>query len=300
MKRDSMGIIAAIVTPMDKEGNAVDYEALKNLCHFQVAGGVQGLFICGSVGEGPLLTLEERRKIAETVVRTAGDRVAVIVNTGALRTRDAVHLTGHAHSIGAGGAALMAPWYYSLDHQALFEHFSEIADGVPEDFSLYLYNIPQNAKNGIDVSLVKKLVEQHPNMVGAKDSSMDFMYFVELQAALGRDYCILMGNDAWILPSLQMGGHGAISAAATVFPDIVTDIYRAYCSSDWEKALKAQDIVTSIRTVFRSYHFSVGYKKALEMRGLPVGRTRMPLRQLSYSEELRLRQNLIEMGLLQP
>lgn len=298
MKKVSQGIITAIVTPMDREGHAVDYETLKKLCNFQVNSGVQGLFVCGTVGEGPLLTLEERMKVAETVVRSVGDKVSVLVNTGTLRTHDTVQLTRHAYSIGVDGAALMAPWYYLQDKQALFEHFAGIASSVPEDFCLYLYNIPQNAKNNISVGLVKELVENFPNIVGVKDSSMDFMYFTDLQSALGRSFCILMGNDAWILPCLQMGGHGGVSAAATVFPEVVTKIYRAFCSKDWEAAVKAQDMVTSIRTVFRSYLFLVGYKKALEMRGLPVGRARMPLRQLTPDEEERLRQTLKDMDLL--
>lgn len=288
--RDSLkklkGVIVATVTPMTEEG-LVDYDAVISLTHFLIDKKVHGLFPCGSTGEGILLSTEERKKIAKLSVDETAGRVPVVIHTGSMNMAEAVELTSHAQEIGADGAALIPPYYYSIDEKALLDYYRTVAKQVP-DFPLYIYNIPGNVKNVITPKEVAQLSAEFPNIVGIKDSSMDFMNFINFKQKLGEGFCILMGNDAQIYSSLLMGGSGAIAATACVFPEKVVEIYEAIAAGDLERALKAQDVVTKIRAIFRSYPPVASYKKALEYRGIKGGVPRRPLRPLTEEETQKL------------
>lgn len=280
------GVIAATVTPMNEEGQ-VDFKAVKSLTHFLIDKKVHGLFPCGSTGEGILMSTEERKKVAEVTVEEAAGKVPVVIHTGSINISEAVELTKHAQKIGADGAALIPPYYYSVDEKAILDYYRTIAKQV-SNFPLYIYNIPVNVKNVITPKEVVQLNVDSPNIVGIKDSSMDFMNFINFKQALDKDFCILMGNDAQIYSSILMGGSGAIAATSCVFPEIVVEIYEAILAKDLERALKAQNVVTKLRAIFRNYPPVASYKKALEYRGIRGGVPRRPLRPLTEEESQKM------------
>ena len=290
------GVIAATVTPFGKNGE-VSYDAIIQLTHFLIEKGVHGLFPCGSTGEGILMSLEERKQVAETVVQETAERIPVIVHTGAVNLKEAVELTRHAQKIGADGAALIPPYYYTIDHATLYRYFAEVAKSVP-DFPLYVYNIPANVKNVITPKLVSQLQSEFNNVVGLKESSMDFQNFIDFQQQLPEDFCILMGNDAQIFSSILMGGNGAIAASATAFPEPAVEIYERLKAGDLKQAKIIQDKVTKLRAILRKYQPIAPYKKSLEFRGIPAGLPRKPLRSLTNNESSQLRQELENIGML--
>ncbi|WP_434512709.1 dihydrodipicolinate synthase family protein [Desulfitobacterium sp. AusDCA] len=280
------GVIAATVTPMNEEGQ-VDFKAVKSLTHFLIDKKVHGLFPCGSTGEGILMSTEERKKVAEVTVEEAAGKVPVVIHTGSINVSEAIELTKHAQEIGADGAALIPPYYYSVDEKAILDYYRTIAKQV-SNFPLYIYNIPVNVKNVITPKEVVQLNVDSPNIVGIKDSSMDFMNFINFKQTLDKDFCILMGNDAQIYSSILMGGSGAIAATSCVFPEIVVEIYEAILAKDLERALKAQNVVTKLRAIFRNYPPVASYKKALEYRGIRGGVPRRPLRPLTEEESQKM------------
>lgn len=137
------GIVAAMVTPFEEDGRP-SIEETARLVDFLIDRGIHGLFVCGSTGEGVLLSTPERKLVAEATVRQARGRLPVIVHTGSLCVQDAVELTVHAREVGADGAALVPPFYYSLDELALLNYYRTAAHAVP-DFPVYVYNIPHNS-----------------------------------------------------------------------------------------------------------------------------------------------------------
>jgi 4-hydroxy-tetrahydrodipicolinate synthase len=290
------GIITATVTPLTEDGQ-LNVSALSRLNHFLIEKGIHGLFPCGSTGEGVLLSTEERKKVAEGSVKDAAGRVAVVIHTGSISLKEAIELTSHARDIGADGAALIPPYYFSVDDQTIFQFYSTIAEKVP-DFPLYVYNIPPNVKNSVSPKVLAQLQERYPGFVGVKDSSMDFMNFINFKMAMPEDFCVLMGNDAQIYASLLMGGKGAVAATSTVFPEPVVEIYESLKAGNREKALKAQEQVTRLRAVLRTYPPIAAHKKALEFRGIPVGAPRLPLRPLTPEEAEKLKAELGGLGLL--
>ena len=288
------GIIVATLTPFQEDGR-IDWEALDGLNDFLVEKGVHGLFPCGSTGEGVFMDIEERKAVALRTVRRVEGKLPVVIHTGTLRTGDAVELTKHAQEIGAAGAALIPPYYYKMDNACLLEYYRAVARSTP-NFPIYVYNIPSNVTNVIGPEVLAKLMEEFPNVVGVKDSSMDFMNFINFQQAAPRKLCALMGNDAQIYSCLLMGGSGGVSATATAFPEPVVEIYENIRAGNLEKALAAQDKVIKLRAIFRSYLPIPAYKQVLKWRGLNAGVPRTPLRQLNASEQEKLRASLAAIG----
>jgi dihydrodipicolinate synthase/N-acetylneuraminate lyase len=292
------GVIAATVTPMDR-GGEVNYEALAQMNQFLIAKGIHGIFPCGSTGEGVLLTAAERKRIAEGSVRDGAGRVPVVIHTGSLDLKEALDLTAHAREIGADGAALIPPYYYSVDDAAILKFYQTVAEKF-RDFPLYVYNIPPNVKNVVSPGVLSRLHAQYPHIVGVKDSSGDFMNFIGFKQAMPADFCILMGNDAQIYASLMMGGSGAVAATSAAFPEPAVEIYQAYRAGDPERALKAQNSVIKLRTLLRSYPPVASYKKVLEWRGIAAGEPRPPLRPMTPEECRKFRGELEGLGLSFP
>lgn len=290
------GIISAMVTPFDHHG-AVNEEGVAALCDFLIEKGVDALYPAGSTGECVLMSLEERKRLAELVMKYAKGRVPVVVHTGTNLPHETMELTRHAREIGADGAAMIPPFYYGYDQQCLLDYFGTVAEAVP-DFPLYLYNIPVNAKNDLVPPFVKKLAERHPNFIGVKFTSDNYPMFLEYVELLGEDFCVLMGNDGMILPGLVMGAHGGVSACSTAFPEFVVDIYKYYQMGELQKAKEAQRLVARIRRILQSTTYLTSCKKALEWRGIDAGGVRRPIREMSAEEERKLRSGLEAIGAL--
>jgi len=290
------GIISAMITPFDKNGEV--YEGgIAELCDFLIDKGVDALYPGGSTGECPLMSVDERKKLAEYTIKHAKGRVPVVVHTGTNLPHETLELTKHAMQIGADGAAMIPPYYYGYDEQCLLDYFGTMAKALP-GFPLYLYNIPSNAKNDLVPSFVKKLVDKHPEFIGIKFTSESYLGFLDYVETLGEDFCVLMGNDSMILPGLVMGAHGGVTANSTVFPEPFVEIRKYYQQGDLAKAKEAQRFASRIRKVFRSTPYLTVFKTALKWRGIDVGTTRTPLRQMTSEEEKNLRTALEELGLL--
>ena len=290
------GIIAAMVTPFDKNG-AVYESGIAALCDFLIEKGVDALYPGGSTGECPLMSVEDRKKLAEWTIKYAKGRVPVVVHTGTNLPHETLELTRHAMQIGAAGAAMIPPYYYSYDEQCLLDYFGTMAKAVP-GFPLYLYNIPINAKNDLVPSFVKKLVNQNPEFIGVKFTSDSYPGFLDYVETMGEDFCVLMGNDSMILPGLVMGAYGGVTANSTVFPEPFVQVYKYFREGDLQKAREAQRFASRIRKVLRSTPYLTVFKKALQWRGIDVGTTRRPLREMTDQEERDLRASLEALGLL--
>ena len=293
---DWKGVIPAIVTPMSHDGNRVDHGALRDYCDFMVERGVQGIFCCGTTGEGPVLSISERREVAETIVSHVNKRIKVIVQTGYITTEGSVELTVHSHRIGADAAGVVFPYYYHLSDDILYRHFLDIAEAVP-GFPIFIYNIPQYTGNNLSLELFEKLLAKVENVVGVKNSSADMLYMMELlQRAKGR-CSVFVGNDGLILPALCAGANGIVSGNASAFPEPFLDIYRAFVNGDLKTALEKQLFIDKLRKVLASGRDVETFKKALEFRGFRAGGVRPPNRNLTEDEEETLKKSLKGLGL---
>lgn len=270
------GVFPAITTPMTEGGDAVDTDAIQPLCDFLIEKGVHGLFALGSTGEGVLLSLAERRSVAERVIDAARGRVPVIVNVGALTTRDAVALTGHAAEAGADAVALVSPFYYKLTDDQQVAHYAAVLQAAGE-LPVFLYNIPQATGNTITLDILRRLTQQAPNLAGLKDSSGSVPALQELLFNAPEHLRVFVGEDLVDLVGLLLGAHGIVSSISGVFPEPYVALYEAVQAGDLSRAKEAQKVINElIKCLTVGPHVAM-CKAALALRGVPVGPTRAPI-----------------------
>ncbi|MFQ5856380.1 MAG: dihydrodipicolinate synthase family protein [Anaerolineae bacterium] len=270
------GVIVPLITPFHK-GGSVNVTVLKELVDFLIDAGVHGLFAAGTTGEGPLLTPVERRMVAETVVRQAGGRVPVIIQAGTPVTAESIEQVRRAQVCGADAAALLCPYYYRLDDEALIEHFCAVAESVP-DYPLYLYNIPPLTGNNISPAVTAAVAQRCPNVVGEKDSSGDLNQVIAKLHTRNGDFEVLIGSDGLILSSLVAGVQGSVSGNANVFPELFVTLFNAFWQGDLAAARAAQEKIHSVRSVLKDGADLSLFKGLLAYRGMPAGPVRPPLR----------------------
>jgi dihydrodipicolinate synthase/N-acetylneuraminate lyase len=269
------GVIVPILT-LYHPSQGVDRRAMGALVDFLIERGVHALFPAGTTGEGPLLSLPERMRLAEIVVESACGRVPVIVHTGAINTADAITLTRHARSVGAQAAAVMPPFFYHHTDQGLIRHYETIAGQVP-DFPLYLYNYPAVTNNTLSIDLVTELLRRIPSLVGMKDSGGGLGLLSACAALKNGQFNTASGSDRQILAAFQAGCDACVSGNANVVPELVVNLYHAARAGDWAKARLLQAKVDAVRQIMRDGSQLSLYKAMLTCRGLSGGGVRPPL-----------------------
>jgi 4-hydroxy-tetrahydrodipicolinate synthase len=291
------GVVPALLTPFGQGGQGIDEDAFVALVEFVINAGVHGLYVAGTTGEAPLMSLSERKTLASLAVKAAKGRVKVAIQTGCVSTRDTLELTAHAAEIGADAAGIVTPYYYPFDEESLRNHYSQVAAAVG-GFPLYLYNIPSRTGNDISPRLVKELANEQGNIVGIKDSSKDLERFMHYVAELSPGISVVMGTDSFILPAFLLGGRAAISAVGNLFPELVVKLYECCRVGDWKEAVKLQYRVHRIKEVLKGTAGLAVYKAALALRGIPSGQARAPQGEVSKEEMIRLEIRLRQEGLI--
>ena len=268
------GAIAASVTPLLDGGSRPDEEAIGPLVGFLSDGGVDGAFVCGTTGEGVLLTVDERRRVAERFVRARPGGFAIAVHAGAQSTADTVALATHAKEIGADAVAVIAPPYFPLDDEALFEHLRSAAEACGE-LPFYVYEFAARSGYPVPVQLVERLREAAPNLAGMKVSDTPWSA-IEPYRLDGLD--LFVGNEPLVLEALASGADGAVSGLATAFPEIVASLVHDRDSAAGER-------VASLRSDLGAVPFHAALKVILVARGVPIRPdVRPPLRTLTPAE----------------
>ncbi len=291
------GVIPALLTPFTEDGKNVDTPALKRLCDHLVEQSVAGLFVTGTTGEFVSLSPDERRHVIREVLHHVGDRLRVLVHIGSFNTAEALSLTEFALQHGAKGVGCMPPYFYTLDDEALYAHFSKVceqADGSP----VYLYNIPGTAINEIGLDIVKRLKEHYPHVKGIKESSGQMDREQAMLDMNMSDFQVINGTDEKTLTALRMGVRASVSSTANVFPEAFDAVYDAFAAGDDDAAEEAQAKMQRLTKLLGHGRYLASYKQALRWKGVDVGFVRPPHRELRDDEIGALRSGLTELGLL--
>jgi dihydrodipicolinate synthase/N-acetylneuraminate lyase len=265
------GALAAAVTPLRDEGDALDEETIPPLVGFLADGGLDGALVLGTTGEGILLSLDERRRAAEQFVATAPEGFAIAVHAGAQTTRDTVSLAAHAAEVGAAAVAVIGPPYYALDETALLEHFAAAA-GACAPVPFYVYEFAARSGYAVPASVLERLRERAGNFVGLKVSDRPWERF-EPYLVEGLD--VFVGPEALIARGLAGGAAGAVSGLAAAFPAEVVAAVRGVPGPD----------VEALRTGLEQFPFHAAAKRVLRRKGVGIREdVRPPLRKLTGDE----------------
>ena len=284
------GILVPHVTPFTRQGE-LDEEALRTCVRFWLEGGVSGLVPCGSNGEAPYLSREERQKVIETVVDEADGKVPVVAGTGSLSTRETIMFTKDAKDLGVDAALVVTPFYYKLSGREVYEHYSVLLEAV--DLPIVLYSVPKFTGFSLEPSIVSRLAGQYENVVGIKDSSGSIGTIAEIIRLVNGSVSVLAGAADVTLPALMLGARGSIIAVANVFPEI-SRLYEAFKKDNYEEAIKLQQHASYLNEILVKRHNQLSaIKEALRIRGLPSGYPRRPVLPLK-SEEKKGIKNLLK------
>lgn len=279
------GSIVPLITPF--RHGALDEQALVGLIEWQVASGSHGISVAGTTGEPSALTLEERRRVIELAVQTAGGRVPILAGTGSENHQETLQLSEFAARAGADAVLVVAPYYIRPSQDGLFQHFKSVAEqaGLP----VILYNIPGRAAINLEIDTVRRLRDACSNIVGIKEANSDFGHITRLLGALGREFLVYSGIELLCFPVLAIGGAGHVSATGNVLPDQVAELYDLTAAGKWSEA---QDLHYWLMPMNEALFFEtnpVPAKTALGWMGKIDPEVRLPLAHMSPANAERLR-----------
>lgn len=269
------GIYVAMLTPFREDGRIHDAE-LRRMVDFQIHHGVDGLFPVSSVGESIHLSREEKVSLMEMVHDQAEGRVPVTPGVGSSHPAESVFLAKEAQRIGCDAVVVAPPHFFPLSQNMIERYFETIIDAV--EIPVILYNIPLFTQP-LSYDLVKRLARR-PTVVAMKDSSgsmVDFLHFMDKIRLVGEEMNFLTGREETLLPCLMMGGKGCMTATSGILPEVMRDIHRFFKAGDYERARERQfSMLLAARSMF-ALPFPLGFKVAMEMRGIRMGPPKQPL-----------------------
>ncbi|MDG6900332.1 MAG: dihydrodipicolinate synthase family protein [Nitrososphaerota archaeon] len=265
------GLFTALITPFDSQGR-VDTDRLSKLVRFQVSKGVEGIYPCGSTGLGPLLSLEERRTVADTVVAEAHGKVPVVVQVGCADTASTIELATHAEKAGADAIASLTPYYYRPGDRAVARHFEAVRKSV--SVPLFAYNIPQFTGNNLQAGAVAAMAKDG-TIAGIKDSSRDLLHLIDLLEAVPDDFVVMNGTEEYALFAIMSGADGLVSGGASALPEVFKSLVAAQRKGDYGSAVKAQDLVQKVKDLVKAGPIPA-YYAILRERGVECGEPRAP------------------------
>ncbi|OLN26993.1 4-hydroxy-tetrahydrodipicolinate synthase [Desulfosporosinus metallidurans] len=265
-------ILTAMVTPMN-EALEVDYEEAKRLAQYLVAHGSDGLVVCGTTGESPTVTAEEKLELFKVVKGALGKR-PVIAGIGSYSTDASIAMARKAEKTGVDGVMAVVPYYNKPSQEGMFQHFKAIAEAT--SLPLMLYNVPGRTSANLMPATVKRLSEIR-NIVALKEAAGSLDQVSELKRMLPSDFTVYSGDDSMTLPMLALGCSGIISVAAHVIGDEMKKMVDAWFAGDTALATKLHlELFPIFKGIFVTAN-PVPIKALLNMAGLKAGGVRLPL-----------------------
>lgn len=281
-------IFSALITPMH-EDQSINYNAIKQLVKNQLQDGVEGFYCCGSSGEGLLLTIDERKKVLETVVKEVEGRIPVVAHVGTIRTADAIELAQHAKAIGINAISMIPPYYYHFSMDEIQSYYEDILNAVP-GVSGIIYNIPQFTGVEFNKDNAERLFE-NPNIIGIKHTSLN-MYTMERMNNSYPGKLIFNGFDEQLLGALSMGATATIGTTVNLFAPLFLEVRNHFDNNDMKQAKEVQRQINHIVEVMVKAGIFNAVKYGWTLRGIDCGSCRAPFKPLTKEAKATI-ENLI-------
>ena len=292
-------VITAMLTPFAADGS-LDVKAARSLAAHLVDHGSDGLVVCGTTGESPTLTHDEKIALFENVVEEVGDRAKIIAGTGTYDTAETIELTREAETTGVDACLVVTPYYSKPPQNGLLAHFRAVADA--SELPVIIYDIPGRTGRRVERPTMVALA-QHERIAGVKDAVGDAtetaLLRADLDAAGVSDFEIYSGDDVLLLPHVAAGAVGIISVCSHIIGPQLKSIFTAWNRGDVKEAGRTYvewlPLMTAMMTLTAS---PIPIKTAAAMVGLEVGEPRLPLVPATDEERNSIRSALERHGLL--
>jgi 4-hydroxy-tetrahydrodipicolinate synthase len=273
MRRQFTGCGTALVTPFTSDG-AVDEPAVRRLARRQIDAGIHFLVPCGTTGESPTLSDDERVRVVALVVEEAAGRVPVLAGAGGYNTREVMHTGQRMRAAGAAGLLSVTPYYNKPTPEGLFQHYTAIASDV--GLPIVVYNVPGRTGCNVDVATLVRL-SGISGVVGVKEASGNVSQMCDICRAVPADFIVLSGDDALTLPLMAIGGHGIISVASNEVPSEMARMVEFAERNDFEAARGLHRELLPLMTVNFIESNPIPVKSAMAAMGLLEETYRLPM-----------------------
>lgn len=278
------GACTALVTPF-LDGK-VNYPMLEQLLRRQMDAGIKAVVICGTTGESPTLSDDEKLELFRRSKTYVGDRCKIIAGTGSNSTEHTVRLSIAAEKLGVDALLVVSPYYNKTTPEGLYQHYLAVAKAV--DIPIILYNVPSRTGLDIQVSVYKRLAAV-PNITGIKEASTDITKITKILSACGDDLTIWSGNDDMITPIMALGGKGVISVLSNIAPVETQALAQAALDGDFDTAAALQiHLQPLIEALFCEVN-PIPVKEAMKLIGFDCGPCRLPLTAMSETNREKLK-----------
>jgi len=273
-------VITAMVTPMDRV-LAVDYGRAAALAKRLVDTGSDGLVVCGTTGESPTLTDDEKIKLFHTVREAVGKRAAVIAGTGTYDTAHSIHLTHEAERAGCDGVLLVNPYYNKPSQEGLYQHFKAVAESTR--LGVMLYNIQGRTAVNCEPATVARLA-QIPNILAIKEASGSLDQMSQIRKLTRPEFLMYSGDDSLTLPLLAVGGYGVVSVASHLAGREIREMIEVFAAGDIRRAQALHMRLWPLFKVLFITSNPTPVKAALALAGFDCGGLRLPLLEATVKE----------------
>ncbi|MGI6715924.1 MAG: 4-hydroxy-tetrahydrodipicolinate synthase [Eubacteriales bacterium] len=287
------GIATALVTPFSRDG--IDFVSFGRLIEFQLTNGIDALVVCGTTGEAPVMSFEEKKQVIEFAVRQAKGRVPVIAGTGGNDIKTVCRLSEYACQVGVNALMVVTPYYNKTTKKGLVECYEEIS--ACTDKPIIVYNVPSRTGYNIIPEQYLELSEI-PRITGVKEANGDLTAFAKSVALCKDRLWFYSGSDELILPFLSLGGSGLISVASNIVPKKLKKLYLAFISGDIKRAAEMQKELTPLESLLFCETNPIPVKTALYYMGICEKTFRLPLTTMDEKNEEKLLSELIKRGLV--
>jgi 4-hydroxy-tetrahydrodipicolinate synthase len=285
------GSIVALVTPFTKD-NKIDEKALKKLVDWHIENKTDAIVCCGTTGESPTLSDEEKLLVTKICVKRARGKIKIIAGSGTYNTSKSLELTKKIKGLGASGALIVVPYYNRPTPFGIIAHFKEIAK---LNFPLILYHHPGRTGVKISIETFKKLLKVK-NIVAVKEASSDLDFIFNLQKNFSTP--ILSGDDNLTFKIMKNGGDGVISVAANIVPKVFKELVTNCLSKNFKEAEKISKKYKKLCDAMVLETNPQCIKYAMSLMGLCTPFMRLPLVEPKREVRDKIKKVLLEYNLL--
>jgi 4-hydroxy-tetrahydrodipicolinate synthase len=288
------GCGTALVTPFKADGQ-LDEPALTKLVDFQINEGIDFLVPCGTTGESATMTMAEHLRVVEIVVQQAKGRVPVIAGAGGNNTAHVIEMAKRIESLGVDGLLSVTPYYNKPTQAGLLAHYRALAEAVK--LPMIVYNVPGRTSTNLLPDTVVKLCAID-NIIGIKEACGDINQITELAMKIPPEFKLLSGDDALTLPIIALGGVGVISVISNQAPKMMAELTRLCLEGKFEVARALQRKLYNLMKLNFIETNPIPVKAGLAMMGLIEESYRLPLVPMAAENRQKLRNALVELGLV--
>ncbi|MDO4921236.1 MAG: 4-hydroxy-tetrahydrodipicolinate synthase [Phascolarctobacterium sp.] len=289
-------LLTAMVTPFNEDGS-VNYEAGCQLADWLLANGTDGLVIEGSTGEAATMTMEEKIKFMQTIVKHIGGRAPIVAGAGTNCTASTIELAQAMEKCGVDGLLVVGPYYNKPTQEGYYQHFAAVARATK--LPIIVYNVPGRTGSNILPATIARLANDFANIVAVKEAAGNVAQTAELYRVLPERVSIYSGDDGLVLPFMAVGACGLISVLANCNGKILQDLMQAYVEGRVQDAAELnKEMVPLAKAMFMESN-PIPIKAAVtKVTGIPAGAPRLPLTPISAEAEAKLDAVLREYGMV--